>query len=152
MNDGSSNITNKDTQKTETEISEPKTQTENKSVTTSITSDLTYEEVTSWETYGKTWHAILFSRKPTDEELIKAARELHSRNETYYYNLFDDDEKLEEFKDWDVNYTKTTNTNAFPYPKEWAELHDLGLINEVYSDDGLKWRLSDLYGIKIIDL
>ena len=152
MNDSSTDIANNDTQKTESKALSTEEQTGNEAATESLPSDLTYEEVTSWEKLGKTWHAILFSRKPTDNELINIARDLHSKNNTYYYNLFDDDEKLEEFKDWDVNYSKTTDKNAFPYPEEWAETHDLGLINEVYSSGGLKWRLSDSYGFKIIDL
>lgn len=108
--------------------------------------ELIYKEVTSWAKGDKTWHAIVFSRKPTNDELIKAAKELHSKNKTDYYDFFDDDSQIEAFKNWDINYAETTSTTDFPYPEEWANAHNLGLLNEMYNRGNMEWTLTSAAG------
>lgn len=106
--------------------------------------EVTYKDASNYKKGDQTWRLIVFSRKPSDDELIKVAKELHSQNKTDYYSFFDDDEKLEEFKNWDINYAITPDENAFPYPKEWAEAHELAIMNELYSNGIMKWQLTSM--------
>lgn len=137
---------------------------------------LTYSEATSYQKTGKTWKMVVFSRKPTNDELKKAAIELHSKDKSSYFTLFDDNGKIEEYKNWDINYGKvrdkdgkaklatdcidiaycvdlvSKNQEAYPLPKEWADQHEVGLINEMYSNGSMKWQLSTSLGEKLSDL
>lgn len=143
---------------------------------TNPTPTISYSEATSYQKSGKTWKLIIFSQKPTDEELKKAAVELHSKDKKSYYSLFDDKEKIEDFKNWDINYGKvrdkdgqaklatdcvdisycvdlvSKNQDAYPFPKEWADQHELGMINEMFSNGSMKWQLSTSLGEKLLDL
>lgn len=138
---------------------------------------LTYSEVTSYAIGNKTWKIIVFSRKPDQNELIKSAQELHQKDSKVYYQLFDSDEKVEQYKNWDLNYGKVRDKDGvvkkpadcinvdycmnlvknqnipFPAPDtSWLDKHELGLINQMMADDGLKWQLSNPLGEKISDL
>lgn len=141
-------------------------ETNNTASTQEQAQDPTYKEAADWEKSGKKWRAVVFSSRPTNTYLIKVAKELHAKNPNDYYNFFDDDEKLQEFKDWDVNYGKVrdkdgqakyvTDCNdmsycielqknkqeAYPYPKDWADAHNIALMNEMYSDGKMKWQLT----------
>lgn len=157
---------------TPAKTTEPATKTESPTTVATVT----YREATSWEKSGKTWRAIVFAKKPSNEELIKIAKELHAKNKTDYYNFFDDDAKLEEFKNWDVNYGKVRDRDgqaklatecsdipycvnlqkngqdAFPYPKEWADAHELAMMNEMFSGGAMRWELTSSKFEKLSDI
>lgn len=170
-------ITKEETVPTKTEETKQETtQLPKETPETPATPAVTYSEATSYQKSGKTWKLMVFSRKPTDEELKKAAIELHSKDKNSYYSLFDDKEKIDDFKNWDINYGKvrdkdgqaklatdcidisycvdlvSKNQNAYPFPQEWADQHQLGMINEMFSDGSMKWQLSSSLGEKISDL
>lgn len=139
--------------------------------------NLTYNEVTSYEIGDATWKIIVFSRKPDQNELIKSSQELHKKDNKAYYHLFDSDEKVEQFKNWDLNYGKVRDKDGvvkkptdcinidycmnlvknqnipFPAPAQsWLDQHELGIINQMMTDNGLKWQLSKPLGEKISEL
>lgn len=101
--------------------------------------EFTYNEVTSWESAGNKWHAIVFSKRPNNDDLIKIAKELHSRNPNDNYDFFDDDEKLEEYKNWDINYAKVTDSTTYPYPEEWVNQHKIAVMNYMNNEG---WQLT----------
>lgn len=134
--------------------------------------EISYSEVKSYQKDGNTWKMIVFARKPTNEELIKIAKELHSKDKNSYYHLFDNNEKIQEYIDWDINYGKVKDKNgnikqptecndinycldlvkqqeyAYKFPESWANEHELGMINEMMKN----WQLSTPSGEKISDL
>lgn len=143
---------------------------------TPVVSAVTYKEAISYKKGDQTWKLIVFSKKPSDDELKKAALDLHLKDKTSNYDLFDDNTKIEDYKNWDINYGKVmdkdgvaklatdcidisycvnlvkNNDDAYKYPKEWADQHYLGLINQMYSGGTAKWQLSNASGEKLLDL
>lgn len=151
---------------TATEISSSPTATEKQE------EHVSYKEVKSYKKGSDTWKVIVFTEKPTNDELIKVAKELHSKDKTSYFHLFDSEEKVQEYIDWDVNYGKVKDKDgkvklptecsdvdyclnlvkqqqyAYPCPESWVNEHELGLINQMAGN----WQLSTSYGEKISDL
>lgn len=133
---------------------------------------VSYKEVKSYKKGNDTWKMIVFTKKPTNDELIKVAKELHSKDKTSNFHLFDSDEKVQEYIDWDINYGKVKDKDgkvklptecsnvdyclnlvkqqqyAYTCPESWVNEHELGLINQMAGN----WQLSTSYGEKISDL
>lgn len=137
---------------------------------------LSFSEQASYLKDGQIWKMIVFSRKPNNDEIINAAKELHTKQGSTYFHLFDEGSKLEEYKNWDLHYGEVIDKDgvakrfdvcvdisyctslvkaqkyAFPAPEEWMNAHELGMINEMGTENGPKWRLSTPLGEKISDL
>ncbi len=163
-----------------TETPSPKQTEQSKTQTSTPTNTpitaLSYREVKSYQQTGQTWKMIVFSRKPTDDELKNAAREMHSKDKSSYFHLFDSDEKIQEYIDWDLNYGKVRDKDgqvklppdckdisycmnlvknqdyAYKAPEDWMKQHELGLINEMGTSNGPQWQLSTPLGETITSL
>lgn len=109
---------------------------------------VTFNEVGSYQKAGETWSLVALSRTPTQEELKGVAKELHKKDTSKNYNIFDDNEKIEEYKNWDINYP----SKKYEYPEAWTNAHLVGMINQMYSNGSMNWQLSNMDGQKIIDL
>lgn len=135
-----------------------------------------YTELKSYEKSGYTWRNITVPLETSNEDLIALAKDLHVKDPVSYFHIFDDASKFQEYMNWDINYGKIRDKDgkiknidqcldilycrtlvqqgkeAFPFPESWATKHELAIINEMMDTGGLKWKLSDPFGIEISNL
>jgi len=156
-------------------------QAENKEATSSETAQakvVAYKELKSYEKAGKTWKSVAIPPKTSQADVIVLATELHKKDAKSYFHIFDDDAKVQEYIDWDLNYGKVRDRDgevktidqcsdmnycrtlvqqqkyAYPFPEAWSDKHEIAMINEMLdiSSGGMKWKLSSPLGIEIAEL
>ncbi|MBI4948321.1 hypothetical protein HY844_02080 [Candidatus Berkelbacteria bacterium] len=129
--------------------------------------DLSYKIADSWEASNNSWMAVVLSRKPiNNNELIDIAKKLRDKYPKNYFQFFDDDKMVNEYKEWDVNYGKVFDVDgvaklptdckelsycinkvknsdaAYPFPEDWDKEHGIAMLNEVFVNGSKKWQLS----------
>lgn len=99
-------------------------------------------ELSPYVISGTTWRGILIPPKLDRETLIRPARELHARNPTTAFHFVDDAAQYEPFMMSTLHYPDAT----FPYPEEWANQHELAMVNRMLVSGGPRWQLLAMPG------
>jgi hypothetical protein len=81
---------------------------------------------------------------------MSVARLLHAAEPNALFRLFDDEERLQQFKEWEIHHSDKSK----PYPKQWADAHYIADIQQVRNSGTKKWewQLVDPQGRKIASL
>lgn len=137
-----------------------------------------YRELESYVKSGQTWKNIVVPVGTIEKDLISLAKDIHKKDASGRYHIFDDDAKFQEYKNWDINYGKVKDRDgkakqidqcldiaycrtliqqekyAFPFPEAWGNKHEIAMINEMIDlkTRTVKWQLTSPLGEKISDL
>lgn len=96
--------------------------------------ELSYEALGSYKVGTETWGSIVISSDATKEEVIKLAKELHEKNPNTHFDIFDDKTELKAIEKWHIFGDKVY------YPEDWYFKHEVGMVNEMLTKEGLKWQ------------
>ena len=97
--------------------------------TPAVPNMVSYRSLARFLAVGSEWQCILVANGTKTEDYLRLARDIHRRDPNGYYQVFDDDQYLQQFIDWQVYYGKI----QLPYPEDWVNEHHLGNIQRMSS-------------------
>lgn len=106
-----------------------------------------YKEVLTLAKGARELTYVVVEKNLPEIELTHVAMLLHSNRPSTSFRLFDDELQLQEFKNWESD-------KSLPYPKQWADTHYLGDIQQATNPRTKKqqWHLRDRGGRNIASL
>jgi len=101
---------------------------------------INYKIAAVWTVHSgeETWKALIVPEDATRDELLDLVKTVHQKDPESYYEVFDNTEELTAYIAW----SKSENDPKVYFPEEWDMKHQVGMINQMLTENGMKWQFT----------